>query len=120
MTADPPTQDPSNRSRVACSDFSVYFLFAVALGRPSRGEGGALDEGRRTVKSVRAQAGDRDRLALGVGALAASAAFGFLSVRFGAATALGTGSALAACGGLRLACIQTPRSRDAMIVGSDA
>jgi MFS family permease len=57
---------------------------------------------------------------LGVGALGASVAFGFLYERFGAATAFGTGSALAACAALLLAGIRTPRSRDAMIVGSDA
>jgi MFS family permease len=57
---------------------------------------------------------------LGVGALAASVAFGFLYERFGAATAFGTGSALAACAALLLACIGTQPSRDAMIVGSDA
>jgi MFS family permease len=57
---------------------------------------------------------------LGVGALAASVAFGFLYERFGAAAAFGTGSALAACAALLLACIATPPTRDAMIVGSDA
>jgi MFS family permease len=57
---------------------------------------------------------------LGVGALAASVAFGFLYERFGAATAFGTGSALAACAALLLAGIGTRSTRDAMIVGSDA
>jgi MFS family permease len=57
---------------------------------------------------------------LGVGALAASVAFGFLYERFGAATAFGTGAALAACAALLLACIGTTSTRDAMIVGSDA
>jgi MFS family permease len=57
---------------------------------------------------------------LGVGALAASVAFGFLYERFGAAAAFGTGSALAACAALLLACLGTSPTRDAMIVGSDA
>jgi MFS family permease len=57
---------------------------------------------------------------LGVGALAASVAFGFLYERFGAAAAFGTGSALAACAALLLACLGTSPTRDAIIVGSDA
>lgn len=57
---------------------------------------------------------------LGVGALAASLAFGILYERFGAATAFGTGAALAACAALLLACIRSTPTRDAMIVGSDA
>src|SRR5688572_25752041 len=52
---------------------------------------------------------------LGVGALAASVAFGFLYERFGAPAAFGTGSALAACAALLLVCIRTPPTRDAMI-----
>jgi MFS family permease len=58
--------------------------------------------------------------ALGVGALAASVAFGFLYDRFGAPVAFGTGSALAACAAVLLACIRTAPDRGAMIVGSDA
>jgi MFS family permease len=58
--------------------------------------------------------------ALGVGALAASVAFGFLYDRFGAPAAFGTGSALAACAAVLLAFIRTVPDRDAMIVGSDA
>ena len=57
---------------------------------------------------------------LGVGALAASIAFGFLYERFGAATAFGTGSVLAAIAALLLAFMRTAPARDAMIVGSDA
>jgi MFS family permease len=57
---------------------------------------------------------------LGIGALAASVAFGFLYERFGAPTAFGTGAALAALAAALLLCIRTPPNRDAMIVGSDA
>jgi MFS family permease len=58
--------------------------------------------------------------ALGVGALAASVAFGFLYERFGAPAAFGTGSALAACAAVLLACIPVTTDRGVMIVGSDA
>jgi MFS family permease len=58
--------------------------------------------------------------ALGVGALAASVAFGFLYDRFGAPVAFGTGSALAACAAVLLAFIRTAPDRDVMIAGSDA
>jgi MFS family permease len=58
--------------------------------------------------------------ALGVGALAASVAFGFLYDRFGAPVAFGTGSALAACAAVLLAFLRTAPDQGAMIVGSDA
>jgi MFS family permease len=57
---------------------------------------------------------------LGIGALAASVAFGFLYERFGAPAAFATGAALAALAAGLLLCIRTPPNRDAMIVGSDA
>jgi MFS family permease len=57
---------------------------------------------------------------LGMGALAASVMFGFLYERFGAATAFGTGSALAAVAALLLVSLRTAPTQDAMIVGSDA
>jgi MFS family permease len=58
--------------------------------------------------------------ALGVGALAASVAFGFLYERFGASAAFGTGSALAALAAVLLLFIRIAPDRDAMIVGSNA
>jgi len=58
--------------------------------------------------------------ALGVGALAASVAFGFLYERFGATVAFATGSALAACAAVLLAFIPVTPDRDAMIGSSDA
>jgi MFS family permease len=58
--------------------------------------------------------------ALGVGALAASIAFGFLYERFGPPVAFATGSAIAACAAVLLACIPVTPDRDAMIVDSDA
>jgi MFS family permease len=57
---------------------------------------------------------------LGVGALIASVTFGFLYDRFGATAAFSTGSALAACAALLLACIKTAPDRDVMIIGSNA
>ena len=57
---------------------------------------------------------------LGIGALAASVAFGFLYERFGAPTAFATGAALATLAAALLLCIRTPPNRDAMIVGSNA
>ena len=57
---------------------------------------------------------------LGIGALAASVAFGFLYERFGAPAAFATGAALAALAAVLLLCIRTPPNRDAMIVGSNA
>ena len=57
---------------------------------------------------------------LGIGALAASVAFGFLYERSGAPAAFATGAALAALAAVLLLCIRTPPNRDAMIVGSNA
>jgi MFS family permease len=47
---------------------------------------------------------------LGIGALAASVAFGFLYERFGASAAFGTGAALAAAAAALLLCIRTPQT----------
>jgi MFS family permease len=58
--------------------------------------------------------------ALGVGVLAASVAFGFLYDRFGAPAAFATGSGLAACAAVLLACLRVATDRDAMIGSSDA
>ena len=57
---------------------------------------------------------------LGIGALAASVAFGFIYERSGAPAAFATGAALAALAAVLLLCIRTPPNRDAMIVGSNA
>jgi MFS family permease len=57
---------------------------------------------------------------LGIGALAASVAFGFVYERFGAPAAFATGAALAALAAALLLCIRTPPNRGAMIVGSNA
>jgi len=57
---------------------------------------------------------------LGLGALAASVTFGFLYERFGPSVAFGTGSAIAACAAMLVACIRTTPDRGAMIEGSNA
>lgn len=56
---------------------------------------------------------------LGAGTLAASILFGFLYERFGAATAFGTGSALAAAAAMVVLLIRTDNHQDAMMVGSN-
>lgn len=48
---------------------------------------------------------------LGVGALAASVAFGLVYERFGAAVAFSVGSALAAAAAVLLLCVRTPARR---------